>query len=191
MLGIPNVSDHPAPARSVSGRHPAAVAPPDTSPDAHVVWDVPEPLLAEEADLDVHVDLAWDADASEHPAVLSRFPHPGLQSLAITDTNLGLGGGAQGSSWTLLPGCKKPGGGQPLAIETIRRAGMVGSCGNKLARGRIGDLIAIAVSNAAVAGRKIESRTSALVGYHGRLADVELLVRCGRTTRAGRYWPAQ
>jgi hypothetical protein len=40
----------------------------------------------------------------------------------------------------------------------------------------------IAVSDAAVVGRKVESRTSALAGHHGGLADVELL--CGPATLA-------
>jgi hypothetical protein len=44
------------------------------------------------------------------------------------------------------------------------------------ARDRIGDLIALAVSDVAVVRRKAESRSSALIGHHGALTDAELLV---------------
>ena len=44
------------------------------------------------------------------------------------------------------------------------------------ARQRIGDLIAVSVSELAVVRRKAESRNSSLVGHHGALTDAELLV---------------
>jgi hypothetical protein len=44
------------------------------------------------------------------------------------------------------------------------------------ARERIGDLIAVSVSDAAVVRRRAESRNSNLVGHHGALTDAELLV---------------
>ena len=44
------------------------------------------------------------------------------------------------------------------------------------ARHRIGDLIAVSVSELAVVRRKAESRNAALIGHHGALTDAELLV---------------
>ncbi len=44
------------------------------------------------------------------------------------------------------------------------------------ARGRIGDLIALAVSDVAMVRRRAESRSSMLIGNHGALSDAELLV---------------
>ncbi|HEX8304757.1 MAG TPA: nucleotide pyrophosphatase/phosphodiesterase family protein [Jatrophihabitans sp.] len=44
------------------------------------------------------------------------------------------------------------------------------------ARHRIGDLIAVSVSELAVVRRKAESRNASLIGHHGALTDAELLV---------------
>ena len=44
------------------------------------------------------------------------------------------------------------------------------------ARQRIGDLIAVAVSDVAVVRRKAESRNASLIGQHGALTEAELLV---------------
>ena len=44
------------------------------------------------------------------------------------------------------------------------------------ARHRIGDLVAVSVSELAVVRRKAESRNASLVGHHGALTDAELLV---------------
>jgi hypothetical protein len=44
------------------------------------------------------------------------------------------------------------------------------------ARRRIGDLIAVSVSELAVVRRKAESRNASLIGHHGALTDAELLV---------------
>jgi hypothetical protein len=63
--------------------------PSGTPPDVRVVWEAPEPLLAEEADLGVDVDVAWDGEAPEHPLVtVGDSLTQGFKSLAITDTNL-------------------------------------------------------------------------------------------------------
>jgi hypothetical protein len=59
--------------------------------------------------------------------------------------------------------------------EAISR-GWFGPVVSEQARGRIGDLIALAVSDSAVVRRKAESRTSTLVGHHGAMTDAELLV---------------
>ncbi|MEO7262294.1 MAG: nucleotide pyrophosphatase/phosphodiesterase family protein [Jatrophihabitantaceae bacterium] len=59
--------------------------------------------------------------------------------------------------------------------EAIAR-GWFGPVVSEQARRRIGDLIAVAVSDVAVVRRKAESRSAALVGHHGALTDAELLV---------------
>lgn len=66
-------------------------------------------------------------------------------------------------------------------IELITRddaisRGWFGPVVSEQARGRIGDLIALAVSDSAVVRRKVESRTSTLVGHHGAMTDAEMLV---------------
>jgi hypothetical protein len=66
-------------------------------------------------------------------------------------------------------------------IELITREdaisrGWFGPVVSEQARGRIGDLIALAVSDSAVLRRKVESRTSTLVGHHGGMTDAEMLV---------------
>jgi hypothetical protein len=59
--------------------------------------------------------------------------------------------------------------------EAIAR-GWFGPAVSEQAGHRIGDLIAVSVSEAAVVRRKAESRSAALVGHHGALTDAELLV---------------
>jgi predicted AlkP superfamily pyrophosphatase or phosphodiesterase len=59
--------------------------------------------------------------------------------------------------------------------EAIDR-GWFGPAVSEPARHRIGDLIAVSVSELAVVRRKAESRNSKLVGHHGALTDAELLV---------------
>ena len=54
--------------------------------------------------------------------------------------------------------------------------GWFGPVVTEQARGRIGDLIALATSDSAVVRRKVESRTSALIGHHGAMTDAEMLV---------------
>jgi hypothetical protein len=108
---------------------PQPVVPPGTPPDVQVVWEAPEPLLAEEADLGVHVDVAWDGDAPEHTFVtVGDSLTQGFKSLAITDTNLSwpaivaweLGLSAQQFTFPRYPG---PAGcpGLPLNLEAVAR----------------------------------------------------------------------
>lgn len=59
--------------------------------------------------------------------------------------------------------------------EAIAR-GWFGPSVSDAASGRIGDLIAVSVSELAVVRRKAESRNASLVGHHGALTDAELLV---------------
>jgi len=59
--------------------------------------------------------------------------------------------------------------------EAIAR-GWFGPVVSNAARGRIGDLIAVSVSDTAVVRRKAESRNASLIGQHGALTDAELLV---------------
>lgn len=59
--------------------------------------------------------------------------------------------------------------------EAIGR-GWFGPVVSEQARRRIGDLIAVAVSEVAVVRRKAESRSATLVGHHGALTEAELLV---------------
>ena len=59
--------------------------------------------------------------------------------------------------------------------EAIAR-GWFGPTVSAAARGRIGDLIAVSVSELAVVRRAVESRNASLVGHHGALTDAELLV---------------
>jgi predicted AlkP superfamily pyrophosphatase or phosphodiesterase len=59
--------------------------------------------------------------------------------------------------------------------EAIAR-GWFGPAVSDAARARIGDLIAVSVSELAVVRRKAESRNASLVGHHGALTDAELLV---------------
>lgn len=54
------------------------------------------------------------------------------------------------------------------------------------ARTRIGDLIALAVSDTAIVRRKAESRSSTLIGHHGALSDAEQLVPLLSTPPDGR-----
>ena len=66
-------------------------------------------------------------------------------------------------------------------IELITREDAIsrvwfGPVVSEQARGRIGDLIALAVSDSAVVRRKVESRASALVGHHGAMTDAEMLI---------------
>jgi predicted AlkP superfamily pyrophosphatase or phosphodiesterase len=69
--------------------------------------------------------------------------------------------------------------GDRMAILTRDEAigrGWFGPMVSDAARSRIGDLIAVSVSDVAVVRRKAESRNSTLVGHHGALTDAELLV---------------
>lgn len=59
--------------------------------------------------------------------------------------------------------------------EAIDR-GWFGPSVSDAARSRIGDLIAVSVSELSVVRRKAESRNASLVGHHGALTDAELLV---------------
>jgi predicted AlkP superfamily pyrophosphatase or phosphodiesterase len=59
--------------------------------------------------------------------------------------------------------------------EAIGR-GWFGPIVSETARERIGDLLALAVSDVAVVRRRAESRSSTLIGHHGSLTDAELLV---------------
>jgi hypothetical protein len=106
---------------------PQPVVPSGTPPDVQVVWEAPEPLLAEEADLGVDVDVAWDGEAPEHPLVtVGDSLTQGFKSLAITDTNLSwpaivaseLGLSAQQFTFPRYPG---PAGcpGLPLNLEAV------------------------------------------------------------------------
>jgi predicted AlkP superfamily pyrophosphatase or phosphodiesterase len=66
-------------------------------------------------------------------------------------------------------------------IELITRddaisRGWFGPVVSEQARGRIGELIALARFDSAVVRRKVESRTSALIGHHGAMTDAEMLV---------------
>jgi hypothetical protein len=108
---------------------PQPVVPPGTPPDVQVVWEAPEPLLAEEADAGVDVDVAWDGDAPTHPLVtVADSLTQGFKSLAITDTHLSwpaivaweLGLSAQQFTFPRYPG---PAGcpGLPLNLEAVAR----------------------------------------------------------------------
>ncbi len=59
--------------------------------------------------------------------------------------------------------------------EAIGR-GWFGPAITSQAYGRIGDLIALAVTDAAIVRRKAESRSSLLIGHHGALTDGERLI---------------
>jgi hypothetical protein len=59
--------------------------------------------------------------------------------------------------------------------EAIGR-GWFGPVVSAPAHDRIGELIALAVADAAIVRRKAESRSSGLVGHHGALTDAERLV---------------
>jgi len=63
-----------------------------------------------------------------------------------------------------------------LDRESAIARGWFGPDVSDAARGRIGDLIAVSVSDAALVRRKAESRNASLVGQHGALTDAELLV---------------
>jgi hypothetical protein len=56
------------------------------------------------------------------------------------------------------------------------RAGLFGPIVTPLARGRIGDVLAIARDGLGVVQRRRESLSSSLPGHHGALTDAELLV---------------
>jgi predicted AlkP superfamily pyrophosphatase or phosphodiesterase len=76
------------------------------------------------------------------------------------------------SRWTQLLG---------TSIELVTRddaitRGWYGPVVNERARDRIGELIAIAVSDTAIVRRKTESRSSTLIGHHGAVTDAEMLV---------------
>lgn len=76
------------------------------------------------------------------------------------------------SRWTELLGNR-------MAILTRDEAignGWFGPQVSQPARQRIGDLVAVAVSDVAVVRRRAESRNSTLIGHHGALTDEELLV---------------
>jgi Type I phosphodiesterase / nucleotide pyrophosphatase len=69
--------------------------------------------------------------------------------------------------------------GQQMWVMTRDEAIATGWFGPRVtdvARERIGDVVAVAHTPTAVVRRKVESRTSALVGHHGALTDDELLV---------------
>jgi predicted AlkP superfamily pyrophosphatase or phosphodiesterase len=69
--------------------------------------------------------------------------------------------------------------GDRMAVLTRDEAigyGWFGPAVSEAARGRIGDLIAVSVSDVAVVRRKAESRNATLIGHHGALTEAELLV---------------
>ncbi|HEX8094425.1 alkaline phosphatase family protein [Jatrophihabitans sp.] len=69
--------------------------------------------------------------------------------------------------------------GDRMAVLTRDEAigyGWFGPHVSEPARHRIGDLIAVSVSELAVVRRKVESRNASLIGHHGALTDAELLV---------------
>jgi predicted AlkP superfamily pyrophosphatase or phosphodiesterase len=74
--------------------------------------------------------------------------------------------------WTQISGSRI----ELLTREEAISRGWFGPVVTEAARDRIGDLIALAVSDVAVVRRKAESRSSALIGHHGALTDAELLV---------------
>lgn len=76
------------------------------------------------------------------------------------------------SRWTELLGD----GMALLSKEEAIARGWFGTAVSDAARSRIGDLIAMSVSELAVVRRKAESRNASLVGHHGALTDAELLV---------------
>lgn len=63
-----------------------------------------------------------------------------------------------------------------LSRDEAIACGWFGPSVSEQARHRIGDLIAVAVSDVAVVRRKAESRSASLIGHHGALTDAELLV---------------
>jgi hypothetical protein len=63
-----------------------------------------------------------------------------------------------------------------LSGDEAVRAGLFGPTVTPVARGRIGDLVAISRGGLAVVQRRRESRLSSLPGQHGALTDAELLV---------------
>jgi predicted AlkP superfamily pyrophosphatase or phosphodiesterase len=63
-----------------------------------------------------------------------------------------------------------------LSRDSAIARGWYGPVVSDAARGRIGDLVAVSVSDAAVVRRKAESRNASLVGQHGALTEAELLV---------------
>ena len=63
-----------------------------------------------------------------------------------------------------------------LSKEEAIARGWFGPSVSDAASARIGDLIAVSVSELAVVRRKAESRNASLVGHHGALTDAELLV---------------
>ena len=69
--------------------------------------------------------------------------------------------------------------GDRMAVLTRDEAigyGWFGPDVSAAARHRIGDLIAVSVSELSVVRRKAESRNASLIGHHGALTDAELLV---------------
>jgi predicted AlkP superfamily pyrophosphatase or phosphodiesterase len=63
-----------------------------------------------------------------------------------------------------------------LSRDEAIGCGWFGPAVSEQARRRIGDLVAVAVSDVAVVRRKAESRSATLIGHHGALTDAELLV---------------
>lgn len=63
-----------------------------------------------------------------------------------------------------------------LTGDEAVRAGLFGPIVTPLARGRIGDVLAIARNGIGVVQRRRESLSSSLIGHHGALTDRELLV---------------
>jgi predicted AlkP superfamily pyrophosphatase or phosphodiesterase len=63
-----------------------------------------------------------------------------------------------------------------LSKEEAIARGWFGPSVSDAASARIGDLIAVSVSELAVVRRKAESRNASLVGHHGALTDAELLI---------------
>lgn len=63
-----------------------------------------------------------------------------------------------------------------LSRDEAIGCGWFGPAVSEQARHRIGDLVAVAVSEVAVVRRKAESRSATLIGHHGALSEAELLV---------------
>ncbi|HEX8082259.1 MAG TPA: nucleotide pyrophosphatase/phosphodiesterase family protein [Jatrophihabitans sp.] len=63
-----------------------------------------------------------------------------------------------------------------LSRDEAIGCGWFGAAVSEQARHRIGDLVAVAVSEVAIVRRKAESRSATLIGHHGALSEAELLV---------------
>ena len=112
--------------------------------------------------------IDFDSEPSLQDGVELLAGEPRVRYLHVTAGELD----AVRSRWAELLGDR-------MAILTRDEAigyGWFGPHVSEPARERIGDLVAVALSDVAVVRRRAESRNSTLIGQHGALTDAELLV---------------